>query len=128
MLERILSEPAVLGLLVPVLLLIGAWIMSRLSRRGNLTPEQLELIRSIVQRAIDYAEEWANGKLKETGQKPHALQKSAVAVKAAKTLAGPRLAKNVSDDRWAVAVQAGMPEARRRASVPPTPLPPVRRE
>lgn len=101
--------------------------MSLLSRRGSLTPEQLQLLQDIVQRGILFAEEWGVNKLKETGQKPPGLQKSAVAVKAAKTLAGPGLAKKLSDDRWAVAVQAGMPEARQRGSVPPAPLPPLKR-
>lgn len=125
MLERILSEPAVLALLLGLLPLLGAWLMSVLSRRANLTPEQLALIQDIVQGAIAYAEEWAQGKLKETGQKPESLQKGAVAVKAAKTLAGPTLAKKLSEDRWRVAVQAGMPEARRRGSIP-SPLPPLK--
>jgi hypothetical protein len=102
--------------------------MSLLSRRGNLTPEQLDLVRDLVQRGIAFAEEWAVGRLKETGQKPHSLEKSAVAVKAAKTLAGPGLGKKVGDERWAVAVQAELPEVRRRATATgPSPLPPLRR-
>lgn len=130
MLETIVSDPTLLALLIglvpPALMLLGAWIVSLLSRRAKLTPEQLKLIREFVQMAIEYAEEWAVNKLKETGQKPLGLQKSAVAVKATKTLAGPKLAKKLSDDGLAVAVQAGMPEARRRGSVPPSPLPPLK--
>lgn len=106
-------------------MLLGAWIVSLLSRRANLTPEQLELVQDVVQTAIRYAEQWAQEKAAETGNKPLGLQKEAVAVKAAKTYAGPTLAKKLSDDRWAVAVKAGIPEARRRGSIP-SPMPPLK--
>lgn len=129
MLERIISDPTalalLLGLLPPLGGLLVAWTMSLLSRRGSLTPEQLEVVRGIVQLAVEAAEEWAGRKLQETGQKPHGLEKSALAMKRAKEAAPRPLRRKMSDDAWAVAVEAGVYEARRRGSIPSS-LPPLK--